>query len=106
MESKKKDKMFFASPEKYATFCANSGDEVFRPGPTQSGLYSHRRWLEAGNFGLRKKRDCTNCVGKTKALSSCTVTAQLTCIFVIAYANIGFSNDAAHIMSNRADDCS
>ena len=26
----------------------------FRPGPTQTGLYSHRRWLEAGNFGFRK----------------------------------------------------
>ena len=22
----------------------------FRPGLTQTGLYSHRRWLEAGNF--------------------------------------------------------
>ena len=22
----------------------------FRPGPTQTGLYSHRRWLEGGNF--------------------------------------------------------
>ena len=27
---------------------------VFRPGPTQTGLYSYRRWLEAGNFGFRK----------------------------------------------------
>ena len=26
----------------------------FRPVPTQTGLYSHRRWLEAGNFGFRK----------------------------------------------------
>ena len=27
----------------------------FRPGLTQNGLYSHRRWLlEAGNFGYRK----------------------------------------------------
>ena len=25
----------------------------FRPGPTQTGLYSHRRWLEASNFGCR-----------------------------------------------------
>ena len=24
----------------------------FRPGPTQTGLYSHRRWLEASNFGF------------------------------------------------------
>ena len=26
----------------------------FRPGPTQTGLYSHRRWLEAWNLGFRK----------------------------------------------------
>ena len=26
----------------------------FRPGPTQTGLYCHRRWLEAGKFGYRK----------------------------------------------------
>ena len=26
----------------------------FRPGPTQTSLYSHRRWLEAGNFEFRK----------------------------------------------------
>ena len=38
----------------------------FRPGLTQNGLYSHRRWLEAGNFGFRKKRNCTIRVAKTK----------------------------------------
>ena len=27
----------------------------FRPGPTQTGLYKHRRWIEAGSFGSRKK---------------------------------------------------
>ena len=26
----------------------------FRPGPTQTGLFCHRKWLEAGNFGLKK----------------------------------------------------
>ena len=31
----------------------------FRPGPTQTRLYIHRRWLAAGNLGFRKKRDCT-----------------------------------------------
>ena len=25
----------------------------FRPGPTQTRLKSHRKWLEAGNFGFR-----------------------------------------------------
>ena len=38
----------------------------FRPGPTQTGLYSHRRWLEAGNFLFQKKRSCTIHVAKTK----------------------------------------
>ena len=45
----------------------------FRPGPTQTRLYSYRRWLEALNFGFRNKRDCTICVAKTKALSSFAV---------------------------------
>ena len=31
-----------------------TGIRGFRPGPTQTGLYSHRRWFEAGNFGFRK----------------------------------------------------
>ena len=57
---------------------------AFRSGPTQTRLYIHRRWLEAGNFGFRKKSDCTIYVAKTKALISCTVTAQLICAFVFA----------------------
>ena len=48
----------------------------FRPGPTQTGLYSHRRWLEAGNFVFRNKRDCTIYVANTKALISFAVTAK------------------------------
>ena len=58
----------------------------FRPGPTQTRLYSHRRWLEALNFGFRKKRDCTIYVVKTKALISFAVTAKLICLFVFAFA--------------------
>ena len=41
----------------------------FRPGPTQTGLYSHRRWLETWNFGFRKQRYCTIQVAKTKLIS-------------------------------------
>ena len=70
----------------------------FRPGPTQTGLYSHRKWLEAGNFGFRKKRDCTIHVAKTKALISFAVTAKLICGFVFAYANCCFSHAQAHII--------
>ena len=43
----------------------------FRPGLIQTELYKYRRWLEACNFGFKKKRDCTIHVAKTKALISC-----------------------------------
>ena len=51
----------------------------FRPGQTQTGLYSDRRWLEALNFGFRKKMDCTLCVTKTKTLISCAITFLRIC---------------------------
>ena len=62
----------------------------FRPGPTQTRLYSHGIKLEAENFVFKKKRNCTIRVAKTKALISCAVTAQLICGFVFAYANCWF----------------
>ena len=37
---------------------------------------------------------------KTKALISCTVTAQLICAFVFAYAKIRSPHDAAHMKVN------
>ena len=61
-----------------------TGLRDFRPGPTQTGLYSHRKWLEAGNFGFRKQRNRTIRVAKTKALISFAVTAKLICAFVFA----------------------
>ena len=73
----------------------------FRPGPTQTGLYSHRRWLEACNFVFRKNRDCAICVAKTKALISFAVTAKLICVFVFAYAKSQFSHDTAHIVFSK-----
>ena len=45
----------------------------FRTGLTQTSLYSHRRLLEAQNFGFRRKRNCTIHVAKTKALISFAV---------------------------------
>ena len=72
----------------------------FRPGPTQTGLCSYRRWLEAWNFGFRKKRDCTIRVAKTKALISFAVTAKLICVFVFAYAKSWFSRNEAHMMTD------
>ena len=65
-----------------------------------SDLYMHRRWLEAGNFGFRKKRNCTIRVAKTKALISFTVTAKLICAFVFAYADCCFSHATAHVVWN------
>ena len=72
--------------------CEKTGLRGFRPGPTKTGLYSHRRWLEARNFGLIQKRNCTIQVAKTKALISFAVTAKLIFVFVFAYAKIRFSH--------------
>ena len=55
----------------------------FRSCPTQTGLFSHNRWLEARNFGFRKKRNSIY-VAKTKVL--------------ISYAKSRFSHDAAQII--------
>ena len=33
--------------EKNEPRCEKTGLRGFRPGPTQTGLYNHRRWLEA-----------------------------------------------------------
>ena len=47
---------------------------------------------------LKKKRDCTIRVAKTKALISFAVTAKLICVFVFAYADCWFSHEAAQIL--------
>ena len=59
---------------------------------------SHRRRLEAGNFGFKKKIKCTIHVAKTKALISFAVTAKLICFFVFAYADCWFSDAAAQFV--------
>ena len=41
---------------------------------------------------------------KTKALISCPETAQLIRAFVLGYAKIRFSNDAAHIQIKSVSD--
>ena len=48
------DQVRFQIIIKYEPRSEKTGLLGFRPGPTQTGLYSHRRWLEAGNFGFRK----------------------------------------------------
>ena len=70
-----------------------------RPGLTQTKLYKHRRFVDAGNFGFKKKRNCTIRVAKTTVLKSFAVTAKLICAFVFAFnSKIQFSRDAAHII--------
>ena len=71
----------------------------FRSDLTQIGLYSQRSRLDAGNFGYKKKRDCTISisVAKTKALISCAVTAQLICVFIFAYVKKQFSHYVVQI---------
>ena len=81
-----------------------TGLQGFRPGPTQTGLYSHRKWLETWNFGFRKQRDCTIQVAKTKALISFAVTAKLICVFVFAFAKFRFSHVAAQVYSEVISD--
>ena len=71
----------------------------FRPGLTQTKLYSHRRWLDAYNFRFILKRDCTINVAKRKVLISCGVTAQLICAFVYANTKSMFSHDKTHGVS-------
>ena len=85
-----------------------TGPRGFRPGPTQTVLYSHRRWLESENLGFRKKRGFTICVAKTKALNSCVVAAQLICIFVFACAKSRYSHDVDHMsrLTVLKSDCS
>ena len=61
--------------------------------------YKHSKWLEAGNFGFIKYRNCTICLAKTKALISFAVTAKLICDFVLHRQTSGFSHEAAHIFS-------
>ena len=75
-----------------------TGLRGFRPGPTQTGLYSLRSRLEAWNFGFKKKRNSTIRVAKTKALISFAVTMKLICVFVFACANCWFSHEAAQIL--------
>ena len=48
--------------------------------------------------------DCTIRVAKTKALISCTVTAQLICVFVFAYEKSQFSYYEAHMALTQLSD--
>ena len=64
----------------------------FRPGSTQTGLYSQRRWLETGSFGFIKVEEFYYPYSKNKG-------ADQICAFVFAYADCWFSHAAAHFVS-------
>ena len=51
----------------------NTGIREIRRGPTQTDLFSHRRSIEAGNFGFLKKSGCTIREAKAKTLISCAL---------------------------------
>ena len=70
----------------------------FRPEPTQIRLYSHRSRIDSWNFGFKKRRNCTICVAKSKALISFAVTAKLICTFDFAYADCWVFHTAAHFI--------
>ena len=63
----------------------------FQPGQTPTNCF--RRWLEACNFGFRKKTNCVIYEVKTKAL---------IWAFVYAYAKSRFSHDAALILKIKS----
>ena len=48
------DRLLFSLVTSNKPRCEKTGLRGFRPGPTQTGLYSHRIWLETWNFGFRK----------------------------------------------------
>ena len=93
-------------------FVFGIGKHIFEPvhGKTNNlgsdrvctGLYSHRRWLETGNFGFRKWRNCTIHIAKTKMLIRFAVTAKLICTIVFAYADCWFSHAVAHFFSHKS----
>ena len=53
-----KQSIYFSGPQKgggsivkFEPVRGKTNNVGFQPGPTRTGLYSHRIWLEAGNFG-------------------------------------------------------
>ena len=66
---------------------------VFQVSDTKQPVHL-QKMARGGNFGFGKKRDCTICVAKTKALIS---------FFVFAYAKSRFSHDAAHLCIVSSD---
>ena len=58
---------------------------------------SSKKGLRNLKFWIKKKKDCTIPIAKTKVLISCAVTAQLICAFVFALAKIWLSHGGAQL---------
>ena len=62
----------------------------FRTVPTQGKPYKYRRWLEAGNFGFRKSRNCTIHAEKNKSADQLRSYCKADLRLCFSDANVGF----------------
>ena len=67
----------------------------FGPGQTQTRLYSHRIWLEAGNIGSRNKRDSTLLAAKNKGADQLRVYLSADLRLCFSHTKGRFSHDTA-----------
>ena len=81
--------------------CTRLSPDVRKPILGVSDQSRHKPGWAITEYGyrLRKKRDCTIRVAKTKKLVSFVVTAKLICVFVFAYAKIRFSHVASQTVT-------
>ena len=92
--------ILYTDSKLYLSHLRESQQCGFRTCPTQAELYKHRRWLEAGNVILRKRRNCTICEAKTKVLIS---EADLHLCF--RTCKIWFSHYEAQMFQNGKFNC-
>ena len=83
---------------KYDPRCQETGLRSFRPGPTQTGLYSHRRWLEAGFFCIYEVEGLCKLCSENKGAGPLRGYREADMRLFFAYTKIRFSHDEAHII--------
>ena len=72
----------------YAIWICCDVNYGFQPGQTHTYQYSHRSRIEAQIFGLKKKRDCTISVAKTKMLIMAVMLLVFLCGGSFYFLNI------------------
>ena len=72
--------------------CEKTGLQGFRPGTTQTGLYSYSL-----KFRIYEVEGLYYPCNENKGADQLRVTAQLICVLVFAYAKSWFSHDAAQM---------